>query len=76
MLFLIPHGRPFLFVGYVVGADGILFLQDLKRFQMTIRYSILDTANLIDLEKRCKISIWILDASIGVDTAENEPSKE
>ena len=43
MLFPIPHGRPFLFVGFVVGADGTLFLQSSKRFLMTIRYSILDT---------------------------------
>ena len=38
VLFLIPR-RPFLFVGYVVGADGTLFLQGSKRFQTTIRFA-------------------------------------
>ena len=41
MLFLIPHGRPFLFVGYVVGADGSLFLRRFKAFSHD--HPILDT---------------------------------
>ena len=32
--------------------------------------------NLVDLEECCKMSIQYLGAKIGVDPAENEPSKD
>ena len=57
MLLLIPHDRPFLFGGYVVGADGTLFLQGSKRFLTTTRYSILDTRYSILVFKNCLIYI-------------------